>query len=162
MNTTKDPQSAAGPASSAESPLRKPRVRGLVGRGLVAAVAAAVATTLVAALAGAAGVEFEIPDGGETIPLSGLAFVTFVFSLVGVGIAAALLRWSARPGTRFVQVAVTLTAISLIPPLLTGAAAETVATLVVLHLAAAAMMIPTLARILRDQAGPLTREPVSR
>ena len=80
-----------------------------------------VATTLVAALEQAVGVDFEVPDGGEAIPLAGFAVVTGVFSVVGIVIAAALLRWTARPAQRFVQTAVTLTAISLLPPLLSEA-----------------------------------------
>ena len=128
------------------------RLRALAVSGLVAAVAAIAATTLVAALAQAAGVAFEIPDGGETIPLSGFAFVTGVLSVVGVVIAGALLRWSARPAGRFAWTAGTLTAISLVPPFLSGAAPATVAALVVLHLVAAAVMVPTLVRRLRTLA----------
>jgi hypothetical protein len=79
------------------------------------------APTLATALAHAVGVDFEVPDGGETIPLSGFAVVTGFFSVVGIVMAAALLRWSARPAERFVRTAVSLTAISLVPPLLSGA-----------------------------------------
>ncbi|KQR16589.1 DUF6069 family protein [Cellulomonas sp. Leaf334] len=125
------------------------RLGRLVGTGLVATVAAMVATTLAAALARALGVGFEIPDGGEAIPLPGFASVTGLFCVVGIVIAAALLRWSARPARRFVQTAVTLTVISLVPPLLAGADAATTAALVGLHLVAAAVMIPSLARSLR-------------
>ena len=107
------------------------------------------ATTLAAALAQAVGVDFEVPDGGERIPLSGFAVVTGFFSVVGVVIAAALLRWSARPAERFVQTAVTLTAISWVPPLLSGANTATITALIGLHLVAATVMIPTLARSLR-------------
>lgn len=64
--------------------------RRLVGTGLLATLAAMVASTLAAALARAAGVDLEVPDGGETIPLSGIAVVTGVFSVVGVVIAPAL------------------------------------------------------------------------
>ena len=129
-----------------------PRLRGLVGVGLVAALAAAAATTLAAALAQAFGIVFEIPDGGPTIPLSGIAVVTGFFSLIGVCLAVALLRWSARPAQRFVWTAVTLTAISLVPPFLSGADPATVAALLGLHLVAASVMIPTLARSLRRRA----------
>ncbi|MFC4068859.1 DUF6069 family protein [Actinoplanes subglobosus] len=125
------------------------RFRRLAVTGLLATLAAVVATTVAAAIARAAGVEFTIPDGGETIPLAGFAVVTGFFCLVGVAIAAALLRWTARPEQRFVWTAVTLTVVSLVPPLISGAAATTAATLLLLHLIPAAVMIPTLARALR-------------
>ncbi|WP_245828488.1 DUF6069 family protein [Micromonospora avicenniae] len=41
------------------------------------------------------------PGVGASIPLPGFAVVTGFFSLVGIVIAAALLRWSARPAKRF-------------------------------------------------------------
>jgi len=125
------------------------RLRGLVGTGFIATLAAMVATTLTAALAQAVGVDFEVADGGEAIPLPGFAVVTGFFSVVGVLIAAALLRWSARPAERFVWTAVALTAISLVPPLLSEADPATTAALLGLHLVAAAVMIPTLARSIR-------------
>ena len=126
-------------------------MRRLVGTGFVATLAAMAATALVAALARAGGVDFEVPDGGETIPLSGFAVVTGFFSVVGVVIAAGLLRWSARPAERFVRTAVSLTAISLVPPLLSEASPATITALLGLHLVAATVMIPTLARSLRTR-----------
>ena len=147
MNSMNDTGVVAGPASGQTSRTR--RLRGLAGTGIVATLAAMVATTLAAALARAAGVDFEVPDGGETIPLSGFAVVTGFFSLVGVVIAAALLRWSARPAKRFVWTAVSLTAISLVPPLISEANTATITALLGLHLVAATVMIPTLARSLR-------------
>jgi hypothetical protein len=108
-----------------------------------------VATTLAAALARAVGVDFEVPDGGERIPLPGFAVMTGVFSVVGVAIAAGLLRWSTRPAERFVPTTVSLTALSLVAPLLSQADPATVVTLLGLHLVAATVMIPTLARTLR-------------
>ncbi|MEU7712956.1 DUF6069 family protein [Micromonospora chalcea] len=131
---------------------RPRRFRRLAVTGVIAAVAAMTATPVAAALARAAGVDFAIPDGGdETIPLGGFAVVTGFFSLVGVVIAAGLLRWSARPAERFVWTAVALTALSLVPPFLVGAAATTSITLVGLHLLAAAVMIPALTRSLRTR-----------
>ena len=147
MNSTNDTGVVASPASGNT---RHPhRFRGLAGTGILATLAAMLATTLAAALAQALGVDFEVPDGGETIPLPGFAVVTGFFSVVGVVIAAALLRWSARPAERFVQTAVTLTAISLVAPLLSGADTATITALLGLHLVAATVMIPTLARRLR-------------
>jgi hypothetical protein len=149
MNSINDTGVVAGPASGQTSHTH--RLRRLAGTGLIATLAAMMASTLAAALAQAVGVDFEVPDGGETIPLSGFAVVTGFFSGVGIVIAAALLRWSARPAKRFVQTAVSLTAISLVPPLLSGANTATTTALIGLHLIAATVMIPTLARSLRTR-----------
>ncbi|MEU4423548.1 DUF6069 family protein [Actinoplanes sp. NPDC024001] len=138
MTSTNDIAMAARPASG-----------WLAVTGLLATAAAMVATTLAAALARAAGVDFTVPDGGETIPLGGFAVVTGFSSVVGVVIAVALLRWSARPAERFLWTALTLTAISFVPPLISGANAATTAALIALHLIPAAVMIPTLTRGLR-------------
>ncbi|WP_338089786.1 DUF6069 family protein [Nocardioides lijunqiniae] len=120
--------------------------RGLVVPGLLATLAAVAVTTLAAAAARAAGVELEVPADGEQIPLSGIAFVTGVFSVVGVVLAGAFNRWSARPVAGFVRTTVALTAVSLVPPFLVDAETGTSLTLVGLHLLAAAVMIPVLAR----------------
>ena len=144
-----DQAAVAVPAPSRSAGTR--RFLGLVVTGLLATVVAMVATALAAALARAAGVDFEVPDGGETIPVSGVAVVTGFFSVVGTVLAAALLRLSTQPARRFVQTAGALTAISLVPPLLCGADATTTSALLVLHLVAAAVMIPALARSLDDR-----------
>lgn len=141
-------------ASSAMDRTRHPRgLSGLAATGLIATLAAMLATTLAAALARSGGVDFEVPEGGRAIPLPGFAVVTGFFSLVGVVIAVALLRWSARPAERFLWTAVSLTAISLVPPLISGATGATTAALVGLHLVAATVMIPTLATSLRARTG---------
>ena len=102
--------------------------RGVAVTGVAATLAAMAATTLAAALAKAAGVDFELPDGGDSIPLPGFATVTGFFSVVGVLIAGALLRWSAHPARAFVRIAGSLTALSLVAPLLSGANAATTPT----------------------------------
>ncbi|WP_156411698.1 DUF6069 family protein [Nocardioides sp. Soil805] len=124
-------------------------LRSLLVTGVLATLAAMAATTLAAALAGAAGVDFEVPEGGEAIPLPGFATMTGLFSLVGVVIAAGLQRWSARPAARFVRTTLSLTAISLVPPLVSGAGSATVTALVALHLVAAGVVVPALSRSLR-------------
>src|SRR5262245_55398149 len=134
MNRVSNTEVVAGPASGQTGHTH--RVRGLVVTGLLAALAAMAATTLAAVLARAVGVDFEVPDGGETIPVSGVAVVTGFFSVVGVVIAVALLRWSARPAERFEWTAASLTAISLVPPLVSGADTATTAALIGLHLVA--------------------------
>ncbi|MCG5461556.1 DUF6069 family protein [Micromonospora sp. NPDC053740] len=149
VNSTKDTETVAGPTTG--RPSFPHRFRGLIGTGVFATLAAMVTTTVAAALARAAGVDFEIPDGGETIPLSGFTVVTGFFSVVGVVIAVALLRWSARPADRFVWTAVALSALSLVPALISGANAATITALLGLHLVAAAVMIPVLTRSLRTR-----------
>lgn len=149
MSSMNDTGVVAGRASGQTS--HPHRIRGLAVTGVIAALAAVLATTLAAALAQAVGVDFETPAGGETIPLSGFAVMTGFFSVVGIVIAVALLRWSARPAERFVWTAVSLTAISLVPPLLSGANTATTTALIGLHLVAATVMIPTLARCLRTR-----------
>src|SRR5262249_33279512 len=119
MNSMKDSGVVAGVAS--DRPGNTHPLRGLARTGLLARLAAMAATTLAAALAQAVGVDFEVPDGAEAIPLAGFSVVTGVFSVVGIVIAVALLRWSPRPAERFVWTAVSLTAISLVPPLISGA-----------------------------------------
>ena len=125
----------------------------LARTGLLATVAAAAATGLGAGVAGAAGIHLDV-EGGR-LPASGIAFVTAVLSLTGVALAAALLRWAAHPAPLFVRVAVGLTTISLVPPLAWASDAATTVVLVALHLVAAVIVVPALARTL--QAGRLTR-----
>src|SRR5688500_5176685 len=148
MNSMNDTGVVAGPASGQNSHTH--RLRRLVVTGFIPTLAA-MATTLAAALAQAVGVDFEVPEGGDAIPLSGFAVVTGFFSVVGIVIAVALRRWSARPAERFVWTAVSLTVISLVPPLLSGANTATTAALLGLHLVPATVMIPTLARSLRTR-----------
>ncbi len=122
------------------------RLGRLAGFGLLAAMVTAVVTALLAALLEAAGIDFLV-DGGE-IPLAGFASMTFFLSVLGLAVAAVLLRWSARPAERFLAISVTLTAVSLVPPILWGSGAASIAGLIVLHLVAAAVMITALVRIL--------------
>ncbi|MEU6533502.1 DUF6069 family protein [Streptomyces sp. NPDC046928] len=129
------------------------RCRRLLRTGLLATLAATLTTTVAAASARASGVDFEIPDGGEAIPLPGFAVVTGAFSAVGVALAAAFLRWSTRPATHFVRTTVSLTVLSLLPPLFAGAGTPTTTALLGLHVLPAAVMIPTLTRSLRRATG---------
>jgi len=127
------------------------RGRRLALVGLGAAVAAATLNVVVAALARSAGVDLEV-TGGEAIPVSGIAFVTLVLSVVGLLIASALSRWSSSPVQWWLRTTVALTAVSLVPPFLAAADAATAVTLVALHLLAAAVVIPAVARTLRAPA----------
>jgi len=120
----------------------------LVATGLGAAVAAAALNATVAAGARAVGVDLEV-TGGEAVPVAGIAFVTTVLSVVGVGIAVALRQWSDRPAQWWWRTTVALTAVSLVPPFLAAADTATALTLVLLHLLAAALVVPVVLRELR-------------
>jgi uncharacterized protein DUF6069 len=113
--------------------------------GIAAAAGASVATTILAAVASAAGVSFA-DRTGASIPIAGFAQLTLLFSLVGVGIAAVLARKARRPRATFVRTALTLTALSFVPDLTFGFDAGSAATLITLHTVAAAIVVPTLAR----------------
>ena len=114
-----------------------PRTTVSVG-GLAAAV-----TTAGAGALRAAGVPLAVHG---RIPLTGFAQITFIAAVIGGVLLALLNRRSSAPRQRFVQITAGLTAISCALP---AAFADTTASkvaLVGLHLAAAAIIVPVLAR----------------
>jgi uncharacterized protein DUF6069 len=120
----------------------------LTRTGLGAAAIASVATTVVAALGAAAGISLDI--GGEVIPALGFAELTAFFSLVGLVLAAVLSRVARRPRSTFVRTTVVLTVLSLVPDVIVDAAPATKALLMLTHVVAAAIVIPAVARQLRN------------
>jgi len=106
------------------------------------AVAAAV-TTAIAAIAHAAGVSFEID--GEAIPLPGFAQMTLLGALLGLLIARQCRR-AAHPRSTFVRITVALTALSVVPDFVMSFDAASRIVLVSIHLTAAAIIVPVLAR----------------
>ncbi|WP_019200814.1 DUF6069 family protein [Tsukamurella sp. 1534] len=113
--------------------------------GLGAAVGASVVTTAIAAVASAAGVTFAGPDGAA-IPLLGFAQLTMVFSLIAVAIAAVFARRARRPRSTFVRTCVALLVLSCVPDVTFGFDAASAAVLILTHVAAAAIVVPVLAR----------------
>ena len=118
--------------------------RSIVGAGLAATAVAALATSTVAAAGSAAGISLDV--SGAPIPVSGFAVLTVVFSLVGVALAAVLARRAQQPRSTFVRTTVVLTALSLVPDVVADATTDTRVLLMVTHLVAAAIVIPTVAR----------------
>jgi hypothetical protein len=114
----------------------------LTGAG--ATVAAAVATSLVAAAGQAVGISTAI--SGLPIPVEGFATLTVMFSVVGLVIAAVLRRFARSPRTAWLRTTVALTALSLVPDALADADTSTKALLMLTHLVAAAIVIPAVAR----------------
>ncbi|SOD72213.1 hypothetical protein SAMN05892883_1632 [Jatrophihabitans sp. GAS493] len=116
--------------------------------GVSYAVVAAAATIVVAALAHALGASLEVD--GEVIPLLAFAQLTFIFSMIGVALAALLRRRVGRPATAFVRLTLVLTGLSFLPDLLTPHIdAATRVTLLSTHIVAAAIVIPRVAARLR-------------
>jgi hypothetical protein len=120
--------------------LRLPLIRDAF---VASAVAAAVTVTL-AAVAKAAGVSLEVDE--KAIPTGAFAFWTIV-----AGIASVILAAIVPSRARFYQITVTATALSLGPPLILADHASTAIILVLAHLAAAAVVIPTVAKHLPGQ-----------
>lgn len=116
----------------------------LVVTGIAAALAAAVATSAVAAVGHAAGVSLDV--SGAPIPVPGFGVLTVVFSLVGLILAAVLARTVRRPRRGFVRTTVVLTVLSLVPDVIADAEVGTKALLILTHLVAAAIVIPAVAR----------------
>ncbi len=111
---------------------------------VVSGLVASAITTAAAAAVHAAGVSFEIE--GEMIPTLGFAQMTFLGAVLGGLLLAGLNRWSSSPRTRFVQVAVALTALSCLPSVAMPDDAGSQIALVALHVLAAAIIVPVLAR----------------
>lgn len=118
--------------------------KSLIAGGLTATALAAVATSAIAAAGKAAGISLAV--GGAPIPVSGFATLTVIFSVVGLVLALVLAHWARRPRTVFVRTTLVLTALSLVPDVLADASAATKALLMLTHLAAAAIVIPAIAR----------------
>lgn len=140
MSTTIQPSTRTTPSAPTPTAGRQPVWK----HGVAAAVVASVATTVLAAVASAAGVSFA-DSTGASIPIAAFAQLTLVLSLVGVGIAAAMARKARRPRRTFVRTAVALTGLSFVPDLTSGFDAASAATLITLHIVAAAIVVPVLA-----------------
>jgi hypothetical protein len=140
MSTTATTLTATPAATRPASSLR----RSTVVSGLVAAAV----TTAAAAALHAAGVGFEVD--GEMIPLLGFAQMVLLGAVLGGLLLAGLNRWSSSARRRFVQTTVALTALSCVPSVALPDDAGTQIALVALHVLAAAIIVPAVARHARS------------
>jgi hypothetical protein len=141
MTATSHTPAVSTTATTATSP-RRPAA--LLRVGGFAAIVAAIATTVIAAVARSAGVSLEID--GEPIPLPAFVQMTVAGAAIGMVLAVALRRWAATPRRTFVVVTAALTVLSVVPDLLVPAAPSTRAVLMFTHLVAAAIVVPLVAR----------------
>jgi hypothetical protein len=138
-NTMPTSSTEIGPAGR-RHPLRR--------AALTSGVVAAVSTTGVAAVALAADVPLEVD--GEQIPLLGFAQMTLAGAVLGGLIAGVLGRFVTRPRRWFVAAAVLLTVLSCVPPVVYPPDVATKAVLVAIHLIAALIVVPSVARRVRS------------
>ena len=131
--------------TTSESQLLAPvTTRSLRRATLLSGLIGAAVTTAAAAAVHAAGVSFEID--GEIIPIFGFAQMPFIGAVIGGLLVAALNRWTDCAHRRFVQFSVALTVLSCIPSVAMPDDVGSVIALVALHVLAAAIIAPVLAR----------------
>jgi hypothetical protein len=116
--------------------------------GVVAGLAASIATVAFAAAVDAAGVSLEV--GGEAIPLIGFAQITFVAALIGTVLAVSFARWARHAHRTFLRTTIALTVISFVPDVFADAHTGTKLALALSHVVAAGIVIPALASRLTD------------
>lgn len=122
-------------------------------RGLVATAIAAVATTLMAVIAKAAGVDFGSSLGD--VPISAFPLLTVYCSLIGVIIAEVTIRVAKLPRSTFQITAIVLTGLSLIPDVLPFFEFDLafVGVLCLTHIVAAAIVVPMIALRMEERRG---------
>ena len=136
--------STVRPVASQNLAAEQSRVTGRYARtGLVAGVVAGAATSAIAAVLRVFDVKLEAQ--GKGFPSLAFAQVSLFGAILGIGLAAVLVRRARRPRHTFVVTTVVLTVLSFIPPLLIGAGAVTVVVLEVMHIVAASIVIPAIA-----------------
>ena len=130
--------------STTEAPARTTRARALWFAGVASGAVAAVATTVIAAAARSADVPLAID--GEQIPLLGFAQLTMMCAVVGTVLAVSFAKWARRPQRTFVVTTVVLTALSLVPDVMATATTGSKLVLMLTHVVAASIVVPTLAK----------------
>jgi peptidoglycan/LPS O-acetylase OafA/YrhL len=116
--------------------------------GVVAGLAAGVATSTFAAIAHGADVSLKV--SGEQIPVVGFAQLTFVGAIIGTILAVVLSHRANRPQHTFVITTIALTLASVVPDALADAHTATKIVLALTHVLAAAIVIPAIASRLSD------------
>lgn len=120
-----------------------PATRPVWKAGLVAGAIAAVVNVAVVAIARAGDVSVAVQR--QRIPLLGFAQLTIVGALLGIGLGKLVSRRAAAPRRAFVRLTVALVALSVVPDVLADAALSTKLVLMLTHLVAAAIIVPTIA-----------------
>lgn len=136
------------PASTATTTSRTRGSRPLLRAGVVGGATGAVANAAIYTVARVFDVSFDIK--GEAIPAIAFPQLTLIAAVLGTAMAAVFARKSHRPRRAFVRTTVSLTALSMVPPVLADAATATKLVLGLTHLVAAAIIIPAISARLSD------------
>jgi len=116
--------------------------------GVLAGLAASVATSTTAAVASALDVSLQV--GGKAIPVVGFAQLTFLAAIIGTVMAVVISHRARRPRHTFVTSTIALTALSIVPDVTADAHTATRLVLALTHVVAASIVIPALASRLTD------------
>jgi peptidoglycan/LPS O-acetylase OafA/YrhL len=139
---TSDPVRTADTTDTTVPTRTRGRVRSIWKAVGVYGVIAAATTTIVAAVARAAGAALAVD--GEQIPLLGFAQLTLAGAVIGGVLATVLHKRARRPQRTFVITTVALTAASIVPDFTMGIATGSAVVLALTHVLAAAIVIPAL------------------
>lgn len=131
-------------------------------RGLVAAAIAAVATTLMAVIAKAAGVDFSSSLGD--VPITAFPMLTVYCSLIGIITAEVMIRVAKLPRSTFQITMIVFTGLSLVPDVLPFFEFDLafVGVLCLTHIVAAAIVVPMIAVRMEERRGIGLRAPAHR
>ena len=135
-------------ASTTEAPARTARARALWAAGVrVRRRGRRRDRRSIAVAGGAADVPLAIDS--EQIPLLGFAQLTMMGAVIGTVLAVSFNKWARRPHRTFVVTTVALTVLSLVPDVMADATTGSKLVLMLTHLVAATIVVPTLAKRLR-------------
>lgn len=134
-------------SNTRQAPPAPPRRGGAAGRRLLAIAVATVVTVAVWFIARALDVTLAVNTGGnrQDVAVSAVVAATVIAGLTGWALLALLERLTAAGRTIWTVVAVLVLLVSLLGPL-GGVSTGTKVTLAVMHLAAAAVIIPAFRR----------------
>jgi hypothetical protein len=145
--------------SQNEAPMRKRSwtERSLWQVGLASALVAAVASVIVYAVARAAGVPMELTEVFEDeyarMPVQNMAFGALLEGgVAGTVLAAACRRWTRRPRSYFVALAMIGLIASFVLPVVSDASTATKVALSISHVVVAIIIVPALALTLAQGA----------
>jgi hypothetical protein len=120
---------------------------------VVSAVSATLSIWLVAHVVAGVDLTVRSPGGHDAqVGPGSVALASLLAGLAACGLLAALQRGAPRPRATWIVIASAIVALSLVGPISLGQTDDAIAVLTSMHLAAAGVLIPTLARLTARRA----------